>query len=79
MQKPNRTLLREIIINSPNTDWQESLSFYGAGSTFVRRSKIEKILKNSVPSDIATDNATIFKSKIKEIVVKAIENSERSA
>lgn len=73
------TFAREIIINSPNTDWQESLSFYGAGSTFVRRSKIEKILKNSVPSDIATDNATIFKSKIKEIVVKAIENSERSA
>jgi len=73
------TFAREIIINAPTPDWQEALSYYGAGSTFVRRSKIEKILKHSVPTDIATDNATIFKNKMKEIVVNAIENCERKA
>ena len=70
---------REIIIKMPNINWAEALSYYGSGSTFVRRSKIEKILTNSVPSEITNQQATIFKDEIKKLLITAINNCDKKA
>ena len=65
---------RELIIKIHNIDWNEALGYSGSGSTFDRKRKIEEILVDSVPSEIISPKAVIFKDKIKEIIISSVKS-----
>ena len=70
---------RQIIIKLPNLDWEDSLAYYGAGSTYVRKRKIDEILKKAVPINKITEHAVRFKDEIKKLLIEAIKNCEKKA
>ena len=65
---------RELIIKLHKVGWDSALEFSGSGSTFSRKVKIEEILDDSVPSNISTSKAMVFKDKIREIIKLSISN-----
>lgn len=69
---------RQIIIKNPNLNWVDSLSYFGAGSTYVRKRKIEGILKESVPINKITEQAIRFKDEIKILLIQAINNCQKN-
>jgi len=70
---------RQIMITKPTYNWYDAMSYYGSGSTFIRKRRIQEILNDAVPVDLSSIDAMDFKNLIKQILVEAIEKCENIA
>lgn len=68
--------IRRLFVLNNLSYWKEALTFSGSGSTVKRASKIDEIIKGTVPS-MLDENAVVFKDVIKDCINKAISNCDK--
>jgi len=63
---------RMVILQTYSDEWEKAMSLSGAGSTLIRKSKIEHIIQETLP-DHKKPEAIKLKDSIKQLLVQSVE------